>query len=101
MGDAPKNQPKPNLRIRKAPWVLDDEGKPVLDKDGNPIEKIWTIKEGVGISTEGATPEQGWTTPVVDLSLGNKKGGITRRRGRKMRKTKKRIVKKRKTLKRK
>lgn len=84
---------KPDLKIRKAPYVLDDEGNPVLGPDGKPIEKIWTEQEGIGIGTEGAAPKQGWTTPVVNLSLGNKKGGITRRRN-KMRKTKKRVNKK-------
>ena len=77
---SPETSPKPDLRIRKAPYVTDDEGKPVLGPDGKPIEKMWTIKEGVGIGTEGAVPHQGWTTPAVSLSLGSKKGGITRRK---------------------
>ena len=74
------SSPKPNLRIRKAPYVLDDEGNPVLGADGKPIEKVWTEKEGIRIGTEGAAPEQGWSTPAFNLSLGSKKGGITRRK---------------------
>ena len=101
MSYAKKYPDKPPLKIRKAPFVRDDEGNLVLDKDGKPIEKIWTIKEGVGISTEGATPEQGWTTPVVNLSLGDKTAGRVPGRRRNVRKTKKRTAKKRKSLKRK
>lgn len=88
------------LKIRDAPLVRDDEGNLVLDEKGKPIKKIWTIKEGVGIGTEGGTPEQGWTTPVVKLSLGDKTAGRVPGRKRKVRKTKKRTVKKRKSLKR-
>lgn len=100
MSSPPGSSPKPDLKIRKAPYVLDDEGNPVLGPDGKPIEKIWTEKEGVGIGTEGAAPEQGWTTPVVNLSLGNKKGGITRRK-RHSKKTKKVKKQKRKSVQRK
>lgn len=71
---------KPKLRIRKAPYVVDEDGNPVLGPDGKPVEKMWTIKEARGIGTRGDVPEQGWTTPAVTLTLGNKKGGITRRR---------------------
>lgn len=73
---------KPKLKIRKAPIVVDDEGNPVIGPDGKPVEKTWSIKEARGIGTHGDIPEQGWTTPPVSLSLGNKKGGITRRRKR-------------------
>ena len=84
------NSKKPNLRIRKAPIVTNNEGNPVLGANGKPMEKIWSMRESPGIGTEGSEPEQGWVTPAFNLTLGNKTGGKkrkTRRNKRKQRKT--------------
>ena len=83
---------KPNLRIRKAPIVTNENGNPVLGPNGKPIEKIWSERESPGIGTAGSEPEQGWITPAFNLSLGNKTGGKkrktkNRRNKRKQRKT--------------
>lgn len=83
---------KPNLRIRKAPIVTNENGNPVLGPNGKPLEKVWSMRESPGIGTEGSEPEQGWVTPAFNLSLGNKTGGKkrkskTRRNKRKQRKS--------------
>lgn len=66
---------KPNLRIRKAPIVVNNNGNPVLGPNGKPLEKVWSLRESPGIGTAGSEPEQGWVTPAFNLSLGNKTGG--------------------------
>ena len=79
---------KPNLRIRKAPIVVNNNGNPVLGPNGKPLEKIWSLRESPGIGTAGSEPEQGWVTPAFNLSLGNKTGGRkTRKQKRKQRKS--------------